>query len=55
MKLMHDGFIGQIVESRGYVYKNGNRGSDRPRQTRPGARIPRLDACGRGRPATTSS
>jgi predicted dehydrogenase len=25
MKLMHDGFIGQIVESRGYVYKNGNR------------------------------
>ena len=27
MQLMHDGFIGQIVESRGYVYKNGNRGS----------------------------
>jgi predicted dehydrogenase len=27
MKLMHDGFIGNIVESRGYVYKNGNRGS----------------------------
>ena len=27
MKLMHDGFIGEIVESRGYVYKNGNRGS----------------------------
>jgi len=27
MKLMHDGFIGKIVESRGYVYKNGNRGS----------------------------
>jgi predicted dehydrogenase len=27
MKLIHDGFIGQIVESRGYVYKNGNRGS----------------------------
>ncbi len=27
MKLMHDGFIGDIVESRGYVYKNGNRGS----------------------------
>ncbi|MSU25261.1 MAG: Gfo/Idh/MocA family oxidoreductase [Opitutus sp.] len=26
MKLMHDGFIGKIVESRGYVYKNGNRG-----------------------------
>jgi predicted dehydrogenase len=26
MKLMHDGFIGTIVESRGYVYKNGNRG-----------------------------
>ena len=26
MKLMHDGFIGEIVESRGYVYKNGNRG-----------------------------
>jgi len=25
MKLMHDGFIGKIVESRGYVYKNGNR------------------------------
>lgn len=27
MKLIHDGFIGKIVESRGYVYKNGNRGS----------------------------
>ena len=27
MKLMHDGFIGDIIESRGYVYKNGNRGS----------------------------
>ena len=27
MKLMHNGFIGKIVESRGYVYKNGNRGS----------------------------
>ncbi|MBI5769775.1 MAG: Gfo/Idh/MocA family oxidoreductase [Verrucomicrobia bacterium] len=27
MKLIHSGFIGQIVESRGYVYKNGNRGS----------------------------
>jgi len=27
MKLIHDGFIGTIVESRGYVYKNGNRGS----------------------------
>jgi predicted dehydrogenase len=26
MKLMHEGFIGKIVESRGYVYKNGNRG-----------------------------
>ena len=26
MQLMHDGFIGKIVESRGYVYKNGNRG-----------------------------
>lgn len=25
MQLMHDGFIGKIVESRGYVYKNGNR------------------------------
>jgi predicted dehydrogenase len=25
MKLIHDGFIGRIVESRGYVYKNGNR------------------------------
>jgi predicted dehydrogenase len=25
MKLIHSGFIGQIVESRGYVYKNGNR------------------------------
>lgn len=25
MKLIHDGFIGEIVESRGYVYKNGNR------------------------------
>jgi len=27
IKLMHDGFIGDIVHSRGYVYKNGNRGS----------------------------
>jgi predicted dehydrogenase len=27
IKLIHAGFIGQIVESRGYVYKNGNRGS----------------------------
>jgi predicted dehydrogenase len=27
MKLIHEGFIGTIVESRGYVYKNGNRGS----------------------------
>ena len=27
IKLIHDGFIGEIVESRGYVYKNGNRGS----------------------------
>ena len=27
IKLIHSGFIGQIVESRGYVYKNGNRGS----------------------------
>jgi predicted dehydrogenase len=27
VKLIHDDFIGQIVESRGYVYKNGNRGS----------------------------
>jgi predicted dehydrogenase len=27
MKLIHDGFIGPIVESRGVVYKNGNRGS----------------------------
>jgi predicted dehydrogenase len=26
MKLIHDGFIGKIIESRGYVYKNGNRG-----------------------------
>ncbi len=26
IKLIQDGFIGQIVESRGYVYKNGNRG-----------------------------
>jgi predicted dehydrogenase len=26
MKLIHGGFIGKIVESRGYVYKNGNRG-----------------------------
>jgi len=26
MKLIHDGLIGKIVESRGYVYKNGNRG-----------------------------
>jgi predicted dehydrogenase len=27
MRLIHSGFIGQIIESRGYVYKNGNRGS----------------------------
>lgn len=27
IKLIHDGFIGEIVESRGYVYKNGNRGA----------------------------
>jgi len=27
IKLIHDGFIGDIVESRGYVYKNGNRGA----------------------------
>jgi predicted dehydrogenase len=27
MKLIHDGFIGRIVESRGVVFKNGNRGS----------------------------
>jgi predicted dehydrogenase len=27
MKLIHEGFIGDIVESRGYVYKNGNRGA----------------------------
>lgn len=26
IKLIHDGLIGEIVESRGYVYKNGNRG-----------------------------
>jgi predicted dehydrogenase len=26
MKMIHDGFLGKIVESRGYVYKNGNRG-----------------------------
>ncbi|MSU49123.1 MAG: Gfo/Idh/MocA family oxidoreductase [Opitutus sp.] len=26
MKLIHAGFIGKIIESRGYVYKNGNRG-----------------------------
>lgn len=25
MKLIHSGFIGKIIESRGYVYKNGNR------------------------------
>ncbi len=25
IKLMHEGFIGKIVHSRGYVYKNGNR------------------------------
>ena len=25
IKLMHEGFIGEIVHSRGYVYKNGNR------------------------------
>jgi hypothetical protein len=27
IKLMHDGFIGPISHSRGYVYKNGNRGA----------------------------
>jgi predicted dehydrogenase len=27
IKLIHAGFIGKIIESRGYVYKNGNRGS----------------------------
>jgi predicted dehydrogenase len=27
IQLIHDGFIGKIVESRGYVYKNGNRGA----------------------------
>ncbi|MGH6894319.1 MAG: Gfo/Idh/MocA family protein [Dongiaceae bacterium] len=27
IKLIHSGFIGKIIESRGYVYKNGNRGS----------------------------
>lgn len=27
MKLMHEGFIGKIVHSRGVVYKNGNRNS----------------------------
>ncbi|MGH7957034.1 MAG: Gfo/Idh/MocA family protein [Opitutaceae bacterium] len=27
MKLIHSGFIGKIIESRGYVYKNGNRKS----------------------------
>lgn len=27
IKLIHGGLIGKIVESRGYVYKNGNRGS----------------------------
>ncbi len=27
IKLMHDGFIGEISHSRGYVYKNGNRGA----------------------------
>ncbi|MCX5759097.1 MAG: Gfo/Idh/MocA family oxidoreductase [Candidatus Hydrogenedentes bacterium] len=26
MKLMHEGFIGEISHSRGFVYKNGNRG-----------------------------
>lgn len=26
MRLIHAGFIGKIIESRGYVYKNGNRG-----------------------------
>src|SRR3954468_14837712 len=25
MKLIHNGFIGKVFESRGYVYKNGNR------------------------------
>ncbi len=27
IQLMHEGFIGDIIHSRGYVYKNGNRGS----------------------------
>ncbi len=27
LKLIHSGFIGKIIESRGYVYKNGNRAS----------------------------
>jgi predicted dehydrogenase len=27
IKLIQSGFIGKIIESRGYVYKNGNRGS----------------------------
>jgi predicted dehydrogenase len=27
MKLIHEGFIGDIIHSRGYVYKNGNRGA----------------------------
>lgn len=26
MQLIHDGFIGDVVHARGYVYKNGNRG-----------------------------
>jgi predicted dehydrogenase len=35
MKLIHSGFIGKIIESRGYVYKNGNRGSIGTGQTGP--------------------
>jgi predicted dehydrogenase len=41
MKLIHDGFIGKIVESRGYVYKNGNRRAIG--QGRPGPVPPNLD------------
>ena len=41
IKLMHDGFIGEISHSRGYVYKNGNRGPIG--FGKPGAPPPELD------------
>jgi len=41
IKLMHDGFIGDIVHSRGYVYKNGNRNAIG--KGKPGAPPEKLD------------